>query len=142
MNRIQIGALISAATFVAGVTLARQSDTPTTSSESTSTTKTKSSAGTMKSKTHTATGTVKDFESGKKITVTTANKKNRSWDLDDKDTTYDVDSSVAVGQKVKVSEMTDDSGHKTVTVKPYMAAHHHTMKKKSTSTSSASPSTS
>ncbi len=140
MNRIQIGALISVASLAAGVSLARQADTPpATSTESTSTTKTKDASGTTKMKTHMATGTVKDFDSGKKITVTTANKKDRSFDLDDKDTTYDVDSSVAVGQKVRVSEKTDGSGHKTVTVKPYTGSMRH---KKSTSTTSSSPSSS
>ena len=121
MKGIKIGALIPAVTLVAGLGYARPADTSsgnTTATESTSTTKTKSPSGTMKTKTHTASGTVKEFESGKKIVVTTANKKNRSWDLDDKDTTYDVDSSVAVGERVRVTEKTDAQGHKTVTVAP------------------------
>jgi ribosome-associated translation inhibitor RaiA len=148
MKRTQIGTLISVVSLVAGVGLANPPDSsstsasPGTSTETKSTTKTKSPSGTMKTKSHTATGTVKDFEAGKKITVTTAKNKDRSWNLDDKETTYDVDATVAVGQKVVVSEKTDASGHKTVTVAPYKvkkSAMKH--KKKSTSTSSAAPST-
>ena len=121
MNRIKIGTLISVLSLVAGVGFARPADTAsgtTTATESKSTTKTKSPSGTMKTKTHTATGTVKEFESGKKIVVMTANKKDRSWDLDDKDVSYDVDSAIAVGQKVKVIEKTDAEGHKSVMVSP------------------------
>ncbi len=121
MKRLQIGSLISAVSLVAGVGFARQSSPAagTTSTESKSTTTTKSPSGTMKMKSHTATGMVKEFESGKKLVVTTANKKSRSWDLDDKDTTYDVDSTIAVGSRVKVVEKTDADGKKSVSVSPY-----------------------
>ena len=121
MNRIKIGTLIPVVSLVAGLGFARPADTAsgnTTATESKSTTKTKSPSGTMKTKTHTASGTVKEFESGKKIVVTTANKKDRSWDLDDKDVSYDVDAAVAVGQRVKVTEKTDAEGHKSVMVAP------------------------
>lgn len=124
MKRLQIGTLISVVSLVAGIALARQSDSTasgSTATESKSTTKTKSPSGTTKTKSHSATGTVKEFESGKKLVVTTANKKNRSWDLDDKDTTYDVDSTIAVGSKVSVLEKTDADGKKSVSVSPYVA---------------------
>ena len=144
MNRTQIGTLITVASFVAGVAVARQTDTSgsNTSTESKSTMKTKSASGTSKMKTHTASGTVKDFDAGKKITVTTANNKDRSWSLDDKDVTYDVDASVAAGSKVKVVEKTDADGKKSVSIKPAAAKMHHMKStKKTTSTSSTEPST-
>lgn len=124
MKRLQIGTLISVVSLVAGIALARPSDSTTsgsTATESKSTTKTKSPSGTTKTKTHSATGTVKEFESGKKLVVTTANKKDRSWDLDDKNTAYDVDSTIAVGSKVSVLEKTDADGKKSVAVSPYVA---------------------
>lgn len=124
MKRLQLGTLISVVSLVAGIALARQSDSAasgSTATESKSTTKIKSPSGTTKTKTHTATGTVKEFESGKKLVVTTANKKDRSWDLDDKDTTYDVDSTIAVGSKVSVVEKTDADGKKSVSVSTHAA---------------------
>jgi len=139
MKRLQLGTLISVVSLVGGIALARPSDpAATTSTEASSTTKTKSPSGTMKTKSHSATGTVKEFESGKKIVVTTANKKNRSWDLDDKDTTYDVDSTIAVGSRVKVVEKTDADGKKTVSVSPYAVK---TRMKSKKAKASSSPST-
>ena len=45
--------------------------------------------------------------------------KNRTFDLDDKDTVAKVDPVIAVGSRVKVTMKTDNNGHKTVDVEPH-----------------------
>jgi hypothetical protein len=64
-------------------------------------------------KTETVIGTVKEYEAGKKITVTGPNNKDFSFDLDDKVATK---GTIAVGQRVKVDYTKTDSGDKHVTV--------------------------
>jgi hypothetical protein len=96
-----------------------------------------------KTKGKTVIGTVKTLDAGKKIVVTGPKNKDYSFDLDDKDTMATVDPAVAVGNKVKVHEGTDDAGKKTLMVSPYSATtssmHHH---KKGTKTTEPAPSTS
>jgi len=98
-----------------------------------------------KTKGKTVIGTVKTLDAGKKIVVTGPKNKDYSFDLDDKDMTATVDPAVAVGNKVKVHEGTDDAGKKTLMVSPYSGKsastmHHHT--KKTTKTTEPAPSTS
>jgi hypothetical protein len=92
-----------------------------------------------KTKAKTVIGTVKTLDAGKKIVVTGPKNKDYSFDLDDKDMTATVDPAVAVGNKVKVHEGTDDAGKKTLTVSPYTgkSAMHHS--KKSTKTMEPAP---
>ncbi|HET7451419.1 MAG TPA: hypothetical protein VFL12_01640 [Thermoanaerobaculia bacterium] len=94
-----------------------------------------------KTKGKTVIGTVKTYDAGKKIVVTGPKDKDYSFDLDDKDMTTNVDPAVAVGNKVKVHESTDDSGKKMLTVSPYTgkSAMHHS--KKSSMSKESSPST-
>lgn len=98
-----------------------------------------------KTKGKTVIGTVKELDAGKKIVVTGPKNKDYSFDLNDSDTTANVDPAVAVGNKVKVVQSTDDAGKKTLTVSPYTgkaAMHHHKkMMKKSTETKEAPPAT-
>jgi hypothetical protein len=73
--------------------------------------------GTMKGKVETVVGTVTKYEPGKKIEVMTAEKKSHTFDLDDKNTVVSVDSSVAVGSRVRLTEQTGDDKSRRVTVK-------------------------
>jgi hypothetical protein len=95
-----------------------------------------------KTKGKTVIGTVKTLDAGKKIVVTGPKNKDFSFDLDDKDMTANVDPAVAVGNKVKVVESTDDAGKKMLTVSPYTgkSAMHHS--KKTTKTTEPAPGTS
>src|SRR5674476_189094 len=71
---------------------------------------------TTKTTTHSVTGTVKEYNQGKSIVVTTAQKKDVTFDLGGDNLTATVAPEVAVGNNVKVVEKTNNSGHKTVTV--------------------------
>lgn len=91
-----------------------------------------------KTKGKTVIGTVKTYDAGSKIVVTGPKDKDYSFELDDKDMTANVDPAVAVGNKVKVVESTDDAGKKTLMVSPYTgksAMHHKKSMKKSTESS-------
>ncbi len=91
------------------------------STEQTTDTKRTTSAGAIHMKTETVMGEVKSYEPGKSIEVTTAGKlkKSRTFDLNEKDVTAMVDPSVAVGSHVKITEKTDDNGHKTLNIEPH-----------------------
>jgi hypothetical protein len=106
------------------------------------TTETKSKMAGMKAtktKGKTVIGTVKSYDAGKKIVVTGPKNKDWSFDLDDANVAATVDPAVAVGNKVKAVQATDDAGKKTLTVSPYTAPMHHKKSmKKSSSTSSPS----
>lgn len=68
--------------------------------------KTDTASGTVKAKTETIVGTVTVYTAGKKIEVMTGEKKMHSFSLDDKNVTYSVDASVAVGKRVTVTDET------------------------------------
>src|ERR1017187_1432186 len=74
---------------------------------------------TKKTTTHSATGTVKEYTQGKSIVVTSANNKDVTFDLVGQNVTANVAPEVAVGNKVRVVEKTDNNGNKTVTVTHY-----------------------
>jgi len=143
-------ALSAAAVFVLAYTARAQntSDTSATGDKSMAqTTETKSKMPGMKSSTSkgkTVIGTVKSYDSGKKIVVTGPKNKDYSFDLDDKNMPATVDPAVAVGNKVKAVQKTDESGNKTLTVSPYTAPMHHkkSMKKSTKTTSTTSTSSS
>lgn len=88
-----------------------------TTLEGKSETKVDTPAGTVSSKTETVVGTVTIFTSGKTIEVMTGEKKTHSYSLDDKDTTYSVDSGVTVGKRVTVIDETGDDKVHRITVK-------------------------
>lgn len=83
----------------------------------TSETTLETSAGTEKSKTETVIGTVTAYEAGKKIEVLTGTSDNHSFDLNDKDTTVNIDGAVKIGSKVSLTESTDDAGRKIVDIR-------------------------
>jgi hypothetical protein len=92
---------------------------------------TKGNNKTTKTSTDVVSGKVETYEAGKSIKVSVPGKisTSKSFDLDSKDETINVPADVKVGDWVKVSEKTDNNGHKTVTVS-------HTKAGKATKTSS------
>ena len=92
-----------------------------TPTEKTQTTKKTTNTATTKTTTHSATGTVKEYTQGKSIVVTSANNKDVTFDLVGQNVTANVAPEVAIGNKVRVVEKTDNNGNKTVTVTHYPA---------------------
>ncbi len=94
-------------------------------------TKTMAANRTAKTSTDTVYGKVESYEPGKNIKVTVPGKiaSTKSFDLDNKDETVNVASSVKTGEWVSVVEKTDNNGHKTVTVKPSSMKHASRIKK-------------
>jgi hypothetical protein len=82
------------------------------------TTETKSDTPQGKSKTQTeeVIGTVTAYKAGKEIVVLTGDNKKHSFDLDQKDTTAEIEPRVTVGTKVQVVQTKDDAGRKSVVV--------------------------
>ncbi|MEO6325424.1 MAG: hypothetical protein ABIT01_10990 [Thermoanaerobaculia bacterium] len=136
MNFKKWGSLFSTALLASGGLLAQApamqpAPQATTTMEKTEVTKTKGGGmKSTKSKTQTYVGTVKEMEAGKSVKLDMGKKKSKSFDLDDSNVTTTVDPTVAVGTKVKVVEMKDANGAKTMTVSPYMAPAKKTTKKK------------
>jgi hypothetical protein len=75
-------------------------------------------AGSGKRDVNTYVGTVVSYVSGKSIDVLTGESDHHRVDLSGKDTSVDVDPSVAVGNKVRLVDAKDEQGHRTVTVGP------------------------
>jgi hypothetical protein len=127
MNFKKWGSILSATLLTTGGLLAQQpaaqpAPKATTTMEKTEVTKTKGGGEkATKSKTQTHVGTVKEMEAGKNVTLDMGKKKTKSFDLSDTNVTVTVDPAVAVGTKVKVVEMKDANGAKTLTVAPYVA---------------------
>lgn len=71
-----------------------------------------------KTKTEVVLGTVKDYEAGKKITVTGPDDKDHSFDLDEN---VVVKTGVAVGQMVQVEYTKTETGEKVMVLAPSMA---------------------
>jgi sRNA-binding protein len=88
-----------------------------TTLEAKSETKVETPSGTMKAKTETFVGTVTVFTAGKKLEVMTGEKKMNSFNLDEKEVSYSVDSNVAVGKRVTVIDETGDDKVRRITVK-------------------------
>jgi hypothetical protein len=70
--------------------------------------------------TKTVTGTVKEYQAGESIVVESADQGTQSFDLTS--ALVNVDPSVAVGSKVKVTETRDGNGRRTVTVEAMPSA--------------------
>ena len=111
-------AVLSSVSLLAGGAFAQKKSAPPV--EKTQTTENTTDAGTRKTKSHSAIGKVKEYNEGKSIVITTAKGKDRTFDLSGDNLTANVPAGVTVGSDVKVVEKTDTSGHKTVTVEPYM----------------------
>ena len=63
-------------------------------------------------------GTVKQFDPGKKLVLTTADSRTKTFNLDQKGLILDIDPSVAVGSQVKVTLKKGDDGTSRLTVEP------------------------
>jgi Ni/Co efflux regulator RcnB len=111
MKRL-IGAIAVLAFLATGIALGQASSVE-------STTKEKTSEGTIKTKTLTVTGTVKDYEAGKKITVTGPKDKDYTFDLDEN---VAMKGSISVGGHVKVSYTKSDGGDRVTTMVAYPSA--------------------
>ncbi len=85
-------------------------------SESTTETTLKTAEGTIETKVETVVGTVTEYTAGKKIKVMTGDNDDHSFDLNDSDVIFNIDSGVAVGSKVKLEQSTNDAGKKVVVV--------------------------
>ncbi len=72
--------------------------------------------GSAKSDTLTYVGTVSAYEPGRSIDVMTGENDHHHVDLSGKDTTANIDASVAVGNKVRLVESKDGNGRRIVTV--------------------------
>ncbi len=101
-----IGMMAILAFLATGVALGQEK------SYSESKTKEKTSEGTSKYRTRIVTGTVKDYDAGKKITISGPNNKSYAFKLDQNAL---VEGNIAVGQNAKV-EYTERGGDKYVTV--------------------------
>ena len=107
--------------LICGGTFAAAQDKSTASKESQEVqqeTKTSTAKGTSKVTTVMVRGKVESFESGKSIKVTVPGTivSTKSWSLDDKDWTYHMARNLKPGDWVRVSQKTDSTGHKTLTV--------------------------
>ena len=80
-------------------------------------TKADTANGTIKGTVETVVGTVTSYEPGKKIEILTADNTKRDFQLDAKDTAVSIDSAVAVGSRVKLTEHTGDDHAKHLTIK-------------------------
>src|SRR5262249_25684907 len=83
-----------------------------------STVKQKGPGPNMTAKSEVVVGTVKEFEPGKKITVTGPGDKDFSFDLDENASMRA--SNLAVGQRVKVTYLKGEHGYKATLVEPAM----------------------
>ena len=101
-----IGMMAILAFLATGIALAQEK------SYSESKTKETTSEGTSKYRTRIVTGTVKDYEAGKKITISGPNNKSYAFRLDQNAL---VEGNIAVGQNAKV-EYTERGGDKYVSV--------------------------
>lgn len=83
-------------------------------------TKVTTDSGTKTTSTDTLIGKVEAYEPSKSIRISTPGKieGDRTVDLQGKDVTAHVNSSVKTGAWVSVLTKTDDTGHKTITVEP------------------------
>ena len=81
-------------------------------------TKTMTSGKTVKTSTDVVSGKVESYDRGKSLTVTVPGKisSTKSFDLNSKNETVHIASSLKVGDWVSVREKTDNNGHKTLTV--------------------------
>ena len=80
---------------------------------------TETNNGTTKTKSEVYYGKVESYEPGKTLKVSVPGKveNTKSFDLDERDQTVDIASSVKVGDWVRVDQKKDNNGHTTLTVK-------------------------
>jgi hypothetical protein len=112
----------AAVLILSGTTPVSAQDKATASKESketTATSKVQTHNGTAKENADLVYGKVEKYEPGKSINVTVPGTiiKTKTFDLDDKNTRYNVPSSIKVGDWVSVLEKDGPNGKKSVTIK-------------------------
>jgi len=120
--KLHLTRFCAAVLIMGGATLISAQDKATASKESketTATNKVQTNGGTAKENDDLVYGKVEKYEPGKSINVTVPGTivKTKSFDLDDKNTRYDVPSNVKVGDWVSVLEKDGPNGNKSVTIK-------------------------
>jgi hypothetical protein len=108
--------------ILAGNTIVSAQDKATASKESkesTQTNKVRSNNGTAKENNDLVYGKVEKYEPGKSLNVTVPGTiiQTKTFDLDDKNTTYNVPSNIKVGDWVSVLQQDGPNGKKRVTIK-------------------------
>ena len=108
--------------IMGGTTLVSAQDKATASKESketTATNKVQTNSGTAKENNDLVYGKVEKYEPGKSINVMVPGTiiKTKTFDLDDKNTMYNVPSNIKVGDWVSVLEKEGPNGKKSVTIK-------------------------
>jgi hypothetical protein len=108
--------------IMGGTTIVSAQDKATASKESketTATNKVQTNSGTAKENNDLVYGKVEKYEPGKSINVTVPGTiiKTKTFDLDDKNTMYNVPSNIKVGDWVSVLEKESPNGKKSVTIK-------------------------
>ena len=72
--------------------------------------------GKTKSETETVIGTVTIYKPNKSIEILTGDSKKHSFDLDDKNTQFDMDPRVTVGTKVQLVQDKDSTGRRVIRI--------------------------
>src|ERR1700688_1380583 len=108
--------------IMGGTTLVSAQDKATASKEGkepTATNKVQTNSGTAKENNDLVYGKVEKYEPGKSINVMVPGTiiKTKTFDLDDKNTMYNVPSNIKVGDWVSVLEKEGPNGKKSVTIK-------------------------
>jgi len=114
--------LFTAILIIGGATLVSAQDKATASKESketTATSKVRTNSGTAKVNHDLVYGKVEKYEAGKSINVTVPGTiiQTKTFDLDDKNTRYNVPSNIKEGDWVSVLESDGPNGKKSVTIK-------------------------
>jgi len=120
--KLHLTRFCAAILIMGGAALVSAQDKTTASRESketTATNKVQTNSGTAKENNDLVYGKVEKFEPGKSINVTVPGTiiKTKTFDLDDKNTTYKVPSNIKVGDWVSVLEKDGPNGNKSVTIK-------------------------
>ena len=120
--KLHLTRFCAAILIMGGAALVSAQDKTTASRESketTATNKVQTNSGTAKENNDLVYGKVEKFEPGKSINVTVPGTiiKTKTFDLDDKNTTYKVPSNIKVGDWVSVLEKDGPNGTKSVTIK-------------------------
>ncbi len=124
-----ISGIATTALFAAGMLCAapvgQQSSNPANSRRTTETQQTTTTNGsTTKQHTVATVGKVVKFKAGDSLEVQTAKGRNKTFDLNARNTEVSGAENVRNGEMVKVIQRKDNNGKTTISVEPYTSAHH------------------
>ena len=120
--KLHLTQFCAALLIMGGATLVSAQDKATASKESketTATNKVRTDSGTAKENNDLVYGKVEKYEPGKSVNVTVPGTiiKTKTFDLDDKNTKYNMPSNIKVGDWVSILEKDGPNGNKSVTIK-------------------------